>query len=280
MAHEGIATAWSRLGRLACQRVLHLQRFGKPWETWGVHWHSVPTLVIPLLGCSLLDVDDRQILPLTPGTIVLVDPWVWHIHRTPHPGGLTLLISRTGAIAEVELWNDQSVWYGDLPWDLVQRDIQAMARGRSGTRQRDAAQRLLATLGNHPAPAARHLSAPLQAMCSFAWRMRTQHITAAQILAASGLSYAVAHELFVGRFGETPKQYLLRCRLDLARHLLMRGGQPGTVWREAGFASRADLTRRFRLVVGLAPLAWLKQHRATPAATKRPSRSPMSGTGL
>jgi AraC-like DNA-binding protein len=243
MALEDVSDSWRLLAGLQCRSAVHMGRIGRFWGAWGVHCHSVPSVVIPLLGCSLLDIDDHHILPLTPGEVVL-------------------------------LWRDEGTWYGDLPWSLVDRHVQAIASAGNDTGRRHAAERLLRTLADST-PARRSLSAPLQAMCSFAWRMRTQRITAAQILAASGLSYSVAHDLFVSRFAETPKQYLLRCRLDLAEHLMLAGGQPGTVWREAGFADRADLTRRFRLVHGVAPLAWLRHNRME---TKRPA--PARGAGL
>lgn len=274
MSLEDVSDSWRHLTGLHCRNAVHMSRMGRLWGAWGVHSHSVPSLVIPLLGCSLLDIDDHHILPLTPGEVVLLGPWVWHVNRRPHPGGQTLLVSRTGPTAEVEVWRDEGTWFGDLPWNLVDRHVQAIASAGNDAGRRNAADRLLRTLADST-PVRRNLPAPLQAMCSFAWRMRTQRITAAQILAASGLSYSVAHDLFVSRFGETPKQYLLRCRLDLARHLMLEGGQPGTVWREAGFADRADLTRRFRLVHGVAPLAWLRRNRME---TERPA--PAGGAGL
>lgn len=276
MSLEDITDSWQLLAGLRCHHAVHMDRVGRMWGAWGVHSHSVPSLVIPLAGCSLLDIDDHHILPLTPGEVVLLAPWVWHVNRRPHPGGQTLLVSRTGDYAEVEVWRDEGTWYGDLPWSLVDRDIQALASARTETGRRNAGDRLLAALAAST-PVRRNLPPALQRMCSFAWRMRTQPITAAEILATSGLSYSVAHQLFVSRFGETPKQYLLRSRLDLARTLLLEGGQPGTVWREAGFASRADLTRRFRLVHGMAPLAWLRRNRLAGREMNGPA--PAGGAG-
>lgn len=250
--------AWSRLTGVACRDAQVFSALGTPWGAWGVHRHSSPHLIIPLLGTSLLDVGDNRILPLTPGEVVLLGSWVYHVHRKPYGGGLTLLVCRTGAIAEVELWQSEGTWYGDLPWRQVHRHVEDLAAARTAAGRRAAGGRLLQALAA-ATPVTCNLPPAVRAMSIFVWRMRTQHITAAQVLAASGLSYAVAHELFVGRFGETPKQYLLRVRLDLACHLLRAGAQPATVWREAGFASRADLSRRFRLVHGLPPLAWVRR---------------------
>lgn len=260
MPQSDIVGCWRRLHGLRCSRLIHLDAMGQAWNAWGVHRHSVPTLVIALAGCSLLDVADQRILPLSPGSVVLVGAWVHHVNRAPQPGGETLLLSRTGPYAEVELWRDEGVWYGDLPWKLVAAPFAALGAASTDEARRRAADRVLAALAG-TMPVQRQLSAPLQAMCRFAWRMRSQRVTAADILAASGRCYAVAHELFVGRFGETPKRYLLRCRLDLASRLLLAGGRPGTVWREAGFASRADFTRRFRLAYGVAPRTWLRRRR-------------------
>lgn len=272
MAPADVLEAWRLLRGLRCRSALHLDRLRKPWTAWGVHLHSVPSMVIPLAGCSLLDIDDHRILPLTPGEAVLIDPWVNHVNRRPHPGGQTLLLSRTGPWAEVELWRDAGVWYGDLPWALVGAHVEAMRRAGGDEARRAAADRILAALADAE-PEQRSLPPALQAMCKFVWRMRTQPITAAEVLAASELSYSVAHDLFVSRFGETPKQYLLRTRLDLATRLMLDGAGPGEVWREAGFASRADLTRRFRLVHGAAPLAWLRLQRKTRGP------APPGGTG-
>lgn len=278
MSREDIAESWAMLAGMRCHRAVHLDRMGRPWNAWGVHLHSVPSVVIPLAGCSLLDVGENRILPLTPGEIVLVGAWVYHVNRQPHPGGQTLLLSRTGPFAEVEVWRDEGIWYGDLPWSLVESDIQALASAGTDAGRRQAGDRLLAAIAGS-APAKRNLHPGLRAMCSFAWRLRNQRITAAQILAASGLSYAVAHTMFVGRFGETPKQYVLRCRLELATRLMLEGGQPGTVWREAGFADRADLTRRFRHVHGIAPTAWLRRQRAQPVETEGPAPKASAGPG-
>jgi AraC-like DNA-binding protein len=253
-------SAWNRIAGTACREARVFDALGRPWGAWGVHRHSCRHAVIPLLGTSLLDIGDHRILPLTPGEVVLLGPWVYHVHRKPYGGGLTLLLCRTGAVAEVELWQGEGVWYGDLPWSRVHRHVEDLAAARTPAGRRAAGDRLLRALAAAE-PTRRSLPPAVRAMCTFVWRMRNQCITAAEVLAASGLSYAVAHELFVGRFGETPKQYLLRVRLDLARHLLLAGAQPATIWREAGFASRADLSRRFRLVHGLPPLAWVRHAR-------------------
>ncbi|MCK6488691.1 MAG: AraC family transcriptional regulator [Planctomycetes bacterium] len=251
MARNDPEDAWSLLAGLRCRGVRHLAGYGRAWESWGVHYHSVPSVVLGLAGITLLDVAEGRILPLAAGEAVLIDPWVWHIHRAPNPGGVGLLIGRIGAVADLEVWRSDGTWYGETP--LAGLPIAGLAEPGDDCAAGD---RLIAALaGRRPQP--RHVPLPVQRMSSFIWRMRTQPVSAAEVLAASGLGYAAAHEAFVRRFGETPKQYLLRTRLELARHLL-RGGVPlAEVWGQAGFTSRADLSRRFRLAYGLPPLAWL-----------------------
>lgn len=258
MVDPDTAEAWRLLADTACREVAVCDRLIPEWSGQGIHRHSIPSVVIPLAGCSLLDLASDRILPLTPGAVVLVAPWVWHAHRQPYASGITLILGRIGAIADVELWRDQRVWYGELPWAAVDAAVARVSSARTPGGRLRAGAGLLAALAAHE-PVPRQVPVAVDRMSTYVWRMRTQRITAAQVLAASGLSYSVAHDLFVDRFGETPKQYLLRTRLELARALLGSGVPLSAAWGEAGFASRADLSRRFRLAFGCSPRAWLRR---------------------
>ncbi|RKN37030.1 AraC family transcriptional regulator [Streptomyces hoynatensis] len=58
---------------------------------------------------------------------------------------------------------------------------------------------------------------------------------------------------FGREFGMPPHQYLTTRRIDLARHLLVRGVPVPEVAAAAGFCDQSHLTRHFRRVVGIGP---------------------------
>ncbi|MEO0623062.1 MAG: AraC family transcriptional regulator [Pseudomonadota bacterium] len=69
----------------------------------------------------------------------------------------------------------------------------------------------------------------------------------------AGLSLSRFTELFAARVGETPKAYLRRWRLTLARQQLVRGARVGRVAHALGYGSAEALTRAFQARYGEAP---------------------------
>lgn len=250
---------WRLLAALRCCGVDRVGRLAPAWESRQIHRHSVPTVVISVVGATALETGAQEVLAMPAGRIALIAPWTWHTHPQPHGQGISLVLGQCGPLADFWLLQgDQGPWWGEGPLaplaPLLARLEQAAGDGvAAGQALIDA----IAAQRPGPAPA----GGPLRRLCAFAWLNRTLPITAAQMLASSGLAYANAHRLFVRRFGTTPKRYLLDCRLGLARHLLESGAQPGQVWQECGFRSRADLTRRMRLDTGRPPRAWRPRRR-------------------
>ena len=68
--------------------------------------------------------------------------------------------------------------------------------------------------------------------------------------------------LFVARFGTTPKQYILRLRLNRAKQMLSEGGcSVGEVAEACGFGSLYHFCRTFHETVGVTPSEYAKENR-------------------
>jgi AraC-like DNA-binding protein len=79
---------------------------------------------------------------------------------------------------------------------------------------------------------------------------------------ASGLSAYHFSRLFHSVVGFSPHQYLLRCRLQHAKALLLKAGEGCTlieVAAECGFADQAHLARHFRRAYGVSPSDFRKK---------------------
>ena len=80
---------------------------------------------------------------------------------------------------------------------------------------------------------------------------------------ATGLSRYQFFRRFRAAVGISPYQYLLRCRLDHARQLILSEGQRRSlaeIATEAGFYDQAHLCRHFRRILGHSPGHLLRPH--------------------
>lgn len=77
--------------------------------------------------------------------------------------------------------------------------------------------------------------------------------------ALAGMSRARYAAYFKAVLGETPGDYLLYWRVALAQKLLREGRSIKLVAGEVGYESPSALARAFRRVVGVGPMAWVKQ---------------------
>jgi len=83
------------------------------------------------------------------------------------------------------------------------------------------------------------------------------------VAATVGISRAHFIRQFEAVFGLTPHQYRIEVRLDLARHLLVRGNRSVTdVCFEVGFASLGSFSNLFTRRVGEAPSAYRRRRRS------------------
>jgi AraC family transcriptional regulator len=70
--------------------------------------------------------------------------------------------------------------------------------------------------------------------------------------------------LFKRTFGQTPHAYLLRRRVELARHLmLVSDASLSDIAHNCGLADHAHLCKLFRQYTGQGPGAWRREHRET-----------------
>ncbi|MFD4828678.1 GlxA family transcriptional regulator [Streptomyces uncialis] len=85
----------------------------------------------------------------------------------------------------------------------------------------------------------------------------------AEIAAHAGTSVRTLNRRFRERTGLTPRQYLLRARVERARRLLESGdGTVDEVAARAGFGSSASLRRHFRRLTGTTPATY--RHHSRP----------------
>lgn len=67
---------------------------------------------------------------------------------------------------------------------------------------------------------------------------------------------------FKQSFGETPHSYIVRCRLERARHLMLTTEDSlSEIAVACGFTDQAHLTRSFRQSIKQTPAAWRRQSR-------------------
>lgn len=79
------------------------------------------------------------------------------------------------------------------------------------------------------------------------------------------------HRLFVAAFGETPHGYVVRRRLERARHLLARTERPVTeVCLDAGFCSLGSFSALFRRRFGLSPRQFRAAQKSKIGEERRP----------
>jgi AraC family transcriptional regulator len=88
--------------------------------------------------------------------------------------------------------------------------------------------------------------------------IRIEELAAATRLSPSYFSYA-----FRRTVGESPICYLRRCRIELARQLMLQTDKSlAEISLECGLADQSHLTRCFRAFVGISPGTWRRLHRA------------------
>jgi AraC family transcriptional regulator len=81
------------------------------------------------------------------------------------------------------------------------------------------------------------------------------------------LSYSHFSRAFRRTFGEAPRAYLIRQRVDHAGHLMLISEMPlSEVAQACGFADQAHFSRNFRAVTGYSPGAWRRAHKQSHAA--------------
>jgi AraC-type DNA-binding domain-containing proteins len=89
----------------------------------------------------------------------------------------------------------------------------------------------------------------------------TSHLRRKEMARAAGMSVSYFSYLFSRQFRLSSHQYLVRCRLQHARKLLLMREKDlsiADVACECGFADQAHFTRHFRRAYGVSPLAFVR----------------------
>ncbi len=109
------------------------------------------------------------------------------------------------------------------------------------------------------------MASRLDRICEYIRIHHANPLTVNQLAARTGLSTFHFIRVFRRATGMTPHQYLRRCRIDRAKHLLMTTPMPVTeVCDAVGFQSLGSFSSLFRRLTGEAPAAYRKKRRRTP----------------
>jgi transcriptional regulator GlxA family with amidase domain len=101
----------------------------------------------------------------------------------------------------------------------------------------------------------------------FIARNSDRSIRVVELSDVARLSASHFSRAFRRSFGEGPGAYLIRQRVDHARHLMLISDMPlSEVAQACGFADQAHFSRNFRAVTGHSPGAWRRTHKQSHAA--------------
>lgn len=241
-------------------RLVH--RLGTGTGLWvpdrDAHLHETATLVLCVAGMLRIQHWDGG-TDLGPGEALAIEGGAWHAHVPARAGTITYehkLIDRraTWSLHDERHYGGQFAIPPEPSRGLLDRilaEAAPAARCRLLTRLVDATTEVINEMPLW--------ETPLQEMWNAVWRGLGRKITAADVLAASGLSARHAQRCFTAHFGETPKQMILRCQLELAKAHLRHGASVTEAAKAAGFRNRTDLTRNWRHRHGAPPRSWDKQ---------------------
>jgi transcriptional regulator GlxA family with amidase domain len=102
---------------------------------------------------------------------------------------------------------------------------------------------------------------------NFIERNSDRSIKVVELSEIARLSASHFSRAFRRSFGETPRAYLIRRRVEHARHLMLISEMPlSAVAQACGFADQAHFSRNFRAVTGHSPGAWRRAHKQSHAA--------------
>jgi AraC-like DNA-binding protein len=86
-------------------------------------------------------------------------------------------------------------------------------------------------------------------------------VSTAELARRAGLSVSQFERVFRTSFGSSPRQYLVRIRIEASARALAEGDQTITAIAHAfGFYDHAHFTRSFRKVMGITPSAYRREH--------------------
>lgn len=246
-AHDGLAgLAAGAVGRvrLLAARGSHDHRLR------AAHCHWDPTVETCLAGTMRIDHAGGH-CDLAPGQALVIAPGAWHEHAPLRPGCRAWSQGIRPDGSDIILYEGGWHWAALVPLAVAAGLIHRLAAAAEPERP-DLLARLAAAV--QAAGCSEQAMTPAQvAMALALWRDLSRPVEAAAILATSGLSERQAHRQFVAYYGTTPKQALLRRRLELAARYLAEGMGVAESARLSGFSSRAAFTRAWGQVYGAPP---------------------------
>lgn len=92
-----------------------------------------------------------------------------------------------------------------------------------------------------------------------------------QFAGLTRLSTSYFARAFRATVGEAPYAYLIRCRIERAKEIMLETDLPlAEVALDCGLSDQAHMTRLFTRIVGVSPGAWRRAHVAAPRAAHHP----------
>ncbi len=96
----------------------------------------------------------------------------------------------------------------------------------------------------------------------YVWANLTRNVSLAELATLVGLSPDHFGVAFRTTAGKTPHQFLLHCRIDAAKDILLReNASLSAVAVDTGFSDQAHFTRVFRRLTGQTPALWRREQR-------------------
>ncbi len=218
----------------------------------GDHLHAITAVYLCLAGRARIIGGPRGRVDLGPGDAVVIAPGVRHAHEPLRRGAVIVDLGFIAGCCDFEIGDHTARVWCKVPAEPYATLCDRLLATPAAEARVGLLRQLLTVLRHErveamgfPHPAVRHMAGRLWA--------NTPGLTAAHILAASGLAPRRAHAVFTAHLGLTPKQAILAQRLALAASFLADGATVAAAAQRAGFLRRADLTRAWTRVHGTPP---------------------------
>lgn len=245
----------ARHGRLRRVRRLAARDSPDPFRP-SCHMHAVPHLLLCLAGAARVRLGRGGAIDLVPGEALAMAPGAWHHHEPLAAGGVLYIQGLLPTASDVTIWEGGRPHPSLVPLEPSRLLLQRLNELPPDGDAMAVCDELIEQFLREEARPWELPSGPLGAMTLHYWHNLHRPITAADLVAVSGLGGTRANRLFRDYHGQSPKQALLASRIALARQLLREGMAVGEAAPRCGFATVNSFTRAFRRACGVPPRAW------------------------